>query len=282
MPLRAAADRLRDRSVLHRHGRRRLLRRRVRGRPALHVLRKTLPRVEGRGRFYDETGAIRDVIQNHLLQLLTLVAGLAIAGVVGAPGNLRGVELVDALDRAVHERPREDRHAGERERDDEGQAARAQLDAAVVARDHRCHIANAAVQQHREHRPAGGAARFAIIDRDLQVGARSAQGQRAIPHPIRESLFLFPGRSGERFEAIDITGFPEQEKLNKILMVRILRQQIEESSFKEWEMPVTQFGGAHLEYASLASSTPFRSVKDYENYISRLHQIPQIVVSRGP
>jgi glucose-6-phosphate 1-dehydrogenase len=30
--------------------------------------------VEGRGRFYDETGTMRDVVQNHLLQLLTNVA----------------------------------------------------------------------------------------------------------------------------------------------------------------------------------------------------------------
>src|SRR5205814_6836692 len=30
--------------------------------------------VEERGSFYEETGALRDVIQNHLLQLLTLVA----------------------------------------------------------------------------------------------------------------------------------------------------------------------------------------------------------------
>lgn len=30
--------------------------------------------VEGRGQFYDQTGAIRDVVQNHLLQLLTNVA----------------------------------------------------------------------------------------------------------------------------------------------------------------------------------------------------------------
>jgi glucose-6-phosphate 1-dehydrogenase len=30
--------------------------------------------VAGRGRFYDQTGAIRDVVQNHLLQLLTNVA----------------------------------------------------------------------------------------------------------------------------------------------------------------------------------------------------------------
>jgi glucose-6-phosphate 1-dehydrogenase len=30
--------------------------------------------VEGRGKFYDETGAVRDVVQNHLLQVLTNVA----------------------------------------------------------------------------------------------------------------------------------------------------------------------------------------------------------------
>lgn len=29
--------------------------------------------VEGRGRYYDQTGALRDMVQNHLLQLLTLV-----------------------------------------------------------------------------------------------------------------------------------------------------------------------------------------------------------------
>src|SRR5260370_8847760 len=30
--------------------------------------------VEGRGKFYDETGAIRDVIQNHLLQVVGFLA----------------------------------------------------------------------------------------------------------------------------------------------------------------------------------------------------------------
>jgi len=30
--------------------------------------------VQGRGRFYDEAGAIRDVVQNHLLQVLVLLA----------------------------------------------------------------------------------------------------------------------------------------------------------------------------------------------------------------
>lgn len=80
-----------------------------------------------------------------------------------------------------------------------------------------------------------------------------------------------------RFEAVDVTGFPEQEKLNRTLMVRSLREGLEGAKFKDWEMPVTQFGGVHLWYASLPFDSPFRNVKDYEDYVSRLHQIPRVL-----
>ena len=81
----------------------------------------------------------------------------------------------------------------------------------------------------------------------------------------------------KQFESIDVTGFPEQEKLNHALMVRTLRESMESARFKHWEMPATQFGGIHLEYASLSSYIPFRNVKDYENYLARLHQIPRVL-----
>ena len=81
----------------------------------------------------------------------------------------------------------------------------------------------------------------------------------------------------KKFEALDVTGFPEQEKLNHALMVRDLRETVESAQFKSWEMPVTQFGGVHLEYASLPSNVPFRAVKDYENYTARLHQLPRVL-----
>jgi uncharacterized protein (DUF885 family) len=80
-----------------------------------------------------------------------------------------------------------------------------------------------------------------------------------------------------RFEAIDVTGFSEQEKLNHALMVRSLRESLESAPFKDWEMPATQFGGIHLGYAGLPFDTPFRNVKDYEDYLSRLHQIPRVL-----
>src|ERR1019366_6478018 len=80
-----------------------------------------------------------------------------------------------------------------------------------------------------------------------------------------------------RFEAVDVTGFPDQERLNHSLMLRSLREALDSAQFKDWEMPATQFGGIHLGYASLVFDTPFRNGKDYEDYLSRLHQIPRVL-----
>jgi uncharacterized protein (DUF885 family) len=80
-----------------------------------------------------------------------------------------------------------------------------------------------------------------------------------------------------RFEAIDVSGFPEQEKFNHALMVRSLREGLDSERFKDWEMPATQFGGIHLGYASLPFDSPFRNRKDYEDYLSRLHQMPRVL-----
>jgi len=79
-----------------------------------------------------------------------------------------------------------------------------------------------------------------------------------------------------RFEAVDTTGFPEQEVLNKELMVRDLKMNLEGARFKPWEMPVTQYGGVHIDAPQLVSVLSFESVKDYEDYISRLKELPRL------
>jgi uncharacterized protein (DUF885 family) len=79
-----------------------------------------------------------------------------------------------------------------------------------------------------------------------------------------------------RFEAIDTTGFPDQEVLNKELMVRDLKMGLEGARFKPWEMPVNQFSGIHIDAPQLVSVLSFASVKDYEDYIARLKQIPRL------
>jgi len=94
--------------------------------------------------------------------------------------------------------------------------------------------------------------------------------QAAIDKDLRQTrIFL------QEFEAIDATGFPEQEQLNRDLMVRDLRQRLEAAKFKEWEMPVSQFGGIHIDTPQFVTSLSFSTVKDYEDYIARLKQLPR-------
>jgi uncharacterized protein (DUF885 family) len=78
------------------------------------------------------------------------------------------------------------------------------------------------------------------------------------------------------FEAIDTSGFSEEEVLNRQLMVRDLRQAVEGAKFHDWEMPVDQMNGVHLNYASMPRQMPFKTVQDYENYIARLQQLPSV------
>jgi uncharacterized protein (DUF885 family) len=77
-----------------------------------------------------------------------------------------------------------------------------------------------------------------------------------------------------KFQAIDTTGFPEQEVLNKRLMVRNLEETLDGERFKDWEMPVNQMGGIHIDVPRLPGLLQFQTAKDYRDYISRLHKWP--------
>ncbi len=80
-----------------------------------------------------------------------------------------------------------------------------------------------------------------------------------------------------RFQAISPAGFSEQEKLNRELMLRNLRDDVEQYELKTWEMPVTQMSGIHLMAAQLPSLLPFATTKDYDDYITRLRNFPKQV-----
>lgn len=93
------------------------------------------------------------------------------------------------------------------------------------------------------------------------------ESEEAVTKDLQEA-----GKFLARFEAIDTTGFPDQEALNKELMVRDLRMQLEGARFKSWEMPVSQMNGIHIWLPMLVTFSAFDSVKDYTDYISRLMQ----------
>lgn len=80
----------------------------------------------------------------------------------------------------------------------------------------------------------------------------------------------------KKFEAIDTSGFPAQEQINKELMVRNLRLSVEGNRFKNHEMPVAQNSGIHIDMPMIVAMLPFATVKDYDDYIARLHQLPKL------
>ena len=79
-----------------------------------------------------------------------------------------------------------------------------------------------------------------------------------------------------RFEAIDATGLPHQDVLNRQLEIRSLREDIEETDLKLWQMPVNQMNGIHLWAPQMVTVLPFQTVKDYDDYVARLRQLPRI------
>ncbi|MYM74581.1 DUF885 family protein [Duganella sp. FT134W] len=80
----------------------------------------------------------------------------------------------------------------------------------------------------------------------------------------------------KRFQAVDTTGFPLQEQLNRELMVRQLQQNVDGARFKDWEMPLAQNSGVHIDTPMIISALNFETVKDYEDYVQRLHALPKL------
>jgi uncharacterized protein (DUF885 family) len=85
----------------------------------------------------------------------------------------------------------------------------------------------------------------------------------------REESFLM------RLAAIDEAGFTDQEKISRELLLRQFADNAEGAQFKEWEMPLNQLGGIHTTYQQLAAQLSFTTVKDYDDWIARLHAIPK-------
>jgi uncharacterized protein (DUF885 family) len=85
----------------------------------------------------------------------------------------------------------------------------------------------------------------------------------------REQAFLM------RLAAIDPAGLSDQEKTSRDLLLRRFAEDQEAADFKEWEMSIDQMGGIHTTYPQLAAQLSFTTVKDYDDWVARLHLIPK-------
>ncbi len=85
----------------------------------------------------------------------------------------------------------------------------------------------------------------------------------------REQGFLM------RLLAIDPSGFTEQEALSQRMLERRFEDDEAAAQFKEWEMPITQMGGIYSVYPQLVAELSFTTEKDYDDWIARLHALPE-------
>jgi uncharacterized protein (DUF885 family) len=113
---------------------------------------------------------------------------------------------------------------------------------------------------------------FASVLGDKRYNDRWADvSQAAVERNLRQTrVFL------DQFSAIDTTGFPVQEKLNHARMVRNLQETLDAARFTEGEMPVNQFNGLHIDLPQLVTALSFATVKDYEDYATRLRRMPRL------
>jgi uncharacterized protein (DUF885 family) len=78
-----------------------------------------------------------------------------------------------------------------------------------------------------------------------------------------------------KLAAISAEGFPEQDRISHDLMLHVLDNRIADYELKNYEMPISQMQGIHNSLADLPNSVPLDTVRHYEDYIARLHQIPR-------
>jgi uncharacterized protein (DUF885 family) len=80
----------------------------------------------------------------------------------------------------------------------------------------------------------------------------------------------------KRLKAIPTDGMTDTDLLSHRLLERQLEREDVNYDLKNFEMPVNQQNGVHTRLADLPLSVPFDSVQHYQDYISRLHQVPRV------
>jgi uncharacterized protein (DUF885 family) len=76
-----------------------------------------------------------------------------------------------------------------------------------------------------------------------------------------------------KLAAIDPAGLSDDDRTSRELLIRDLTDDQEAAEFKEWEMPINQMGGIYSDYPQLVAQLSFETVKDYDDWIARLHAI---------
>ncbi|MEM9014807.1 MAG: DUF885 domain-containing protein [Pseudomonadota bacterium] len=76
---------------------------------------------------------------------------------------------------------------------------------------------------------------------------------------------------------IDFDALPAADRTNAQLLKKILEDKIALAPFQSWRTPILADTGFHTNFNYVVNSTPFRTKKDYEDYLSRLGALPGFI-----
>ncbi|MFQ5562554.1 MAG: DUF885 family protein, partial [Parvularculaceae bacterium] len=73
-----------------------------------------------------------------------------------------------------------------------------------------------------------------------------------------------------RLDAIDVSAVGEEDRLSADLLRFILKHDIARAAFRPWRIPFLADTGFHTNFGYVVGATPFRTEKDYRDYLKRL------------
>ncbi len=65
--------------------------------------------------------------------------------------------------------------------------------------------------------------------------------------------------------------------LSRDVLDTLIQDQLDGARFRPWELPLSQMDGLHINFPQLFGSHPFKTEKDYRDYVSRLKAFPKSV-----
>jgi uncharacterized protein (DUF885 family) len=80
-----------------------------------------------------------------------------------------------------------------------------------------------------------------------------------------------------KLKAVPEGNLKADQLLSRDVLTTLIQDQLDGVQFKPWETPLTQMDGLHIDFPQLFSSHPFKTLKDYRDYISRLKAFPKSV-----
>ena len=85
----------------------------------------------------------------------------------------------------------------------------------------------------------------------------------------------------KRLEAIPAASLPASEQANRAILKRQLEDAVEANRYGQRQLLYSTLGSYHDFLAGMSESMPFRTARDYDNYLARLELIPDRMKSYG-